>query len=708
MKKVFKISALLILAVIISVGFVGISKSKAHRPQYFKQDVFSTIKYLETPLQYSIMDVEKHSSEFCDLKYPNNKNLTKLLKNSENLLWLKIEFEIPKELKDKDVGLFIGRLRSSAMLFINRKFIRKYGSTPPVAMTSGYVAQYYMFSKNDLNPKGINTVYIQVWPGPLGAISKNVYIGEQAEIFQHAERLSFFNSKFILTFAGLSIFIAFLYFVLYFVLKKHKEIRMYLLYGLTNFYTAHFLLYFFLTEMSWVKPPFIPYLAFLKFSLCYGGFATAYFASSFISSYLGYDASKKEMIIRLILLAIPTLISFALPNDAAFIKYMPYLIILVVAQFGFCVPRIIKNLKNKEKRNNVFHILQAFSPLYVTLTVDVIVRLLDIDDTPIFTLYGWQITIYIFLWQLLKQFGEMYIHNTTLKSQLESFNTNLESVVALRTKELSEANYVLSRGLESVSHVQKNFLPAETNSFRGWDISIYYQPLDNSVSGDLYDYYTTDATLDGLGIFDVSGHGIPAGLMTILAKGIISQHFLNGLAQEESISDILEQINVSYIKEKVNVENYITGLLFHFSDFNKNDICSVELANAGHPYPILYNAEKDTFTEIKHDNPDEQYGIIGVEGLDVSFPPISFRMGKDDIIICFTDGITEAVNDKHEDFTKERIIELVNQYKNEPATVITEKIIESLKEFTGNQPAADDTTLIVLKRTNSQDYLEEI
>lgn len=708
MKKYFKVLHLLLLVFIISAVFVGIGKSKAHRPQYFKQEVFSSIEYLETPLQYSIIDIEKHSSEFSKLGYPNNKNLTKLLKNPENLLWLKIEFVIPEELKNKDIGLFIGRLRSSAMLFLNRKFIRKYGSTPPVEMTSGYVAQYYMFAKNDLNPTRINTVYIQVWPGPMGSISKNVYIGEQAEIFQHAERLSYFNSKFILTFAGLSVFIAFMYFVLYFVLRKHKEMRMYLLYGLTNFYTAHFLLYFFLTEISWVKPPFISYLSILKFSLCYGGFTTAYFASSFISSYLGYEASKKEMIVRLILLALPTLIAFALPNDAAFIKYMPYLILLVVAQFGFCIPRIFRDLMNKEKRSNVFHILQAFSPLYVTLTIDVIVRILEIDDTPIFTLYGWQITIYIFLWQLLKQFGEMYIHNTTLKSQLEGFNTNLENIVALRTKELSEANYVLSRGLETVSHVQKNFLPPMNNIFRGWDISIFYQPLDNSVSGDLYDYYTTSSTLDGVGIFDVSGHGIPAGLMTILAKGIISQHFLNGLAQDESISSILEDINETYIKEKVNVENYITGLLFHFSDFNKNDVCSVEFANAGHPAPILYNAEKDEILEVKYEDPDKQYGIIGIEGLDVSFPPVSFRMGKDDIILCFTDGITEAMNNNREYFGKKRIMELLQENHDRTPAEINQKIVECLHEFIGNKPIDDDVTLIVLKRTDSSEFIEEI
>ena len=84
--------------------------------------------------------------------------------------------------------------------------------------------------------------------------------------------------------------------------------------------------------------------------------------------------------------------------------------------------------------------------------------------------------------------------------------------------------------------------------FRGWELAVNYKPLDNEVSGDLYDYYYTEQTLDGLSIFDVSGHGIPAGLMTILVKGIISQHFLNGISQEQSMSDVLKEINLSYIK----------------------------------------------------------------------------------------------------------------------------------------------------------------
>ena len=301
----------------------------------------------------------------------------------------------------------------------------------------------------------------------------------------------------------------------------------------------------------------------------------------------------------------------------------------------------------------------------------------------------------------------MYKHNSELNTRLSEFNSHLEEVVAMRTKELSEANFVLSKGLETVAHVQKNFLPVKNKMFRGWELSISYNALDSNVSGDLYDYYFTDGILDGVGIFDVSGHGIPAGLMTILAKSIISQHFITGKTQAEPLSNVLEDINKSYIKEKVNVENYITGLLFRFSEFNSKDVCSVEFANAGHPYPLLYSAEENKVIELRQEE-EKQYGILGVEGLAVSFPPINFRAAQDDIIVCFTDGLTDCINHRGEDFSKERVIKLLQQYHHESAIMIMNRIMDKLEDFIGNEKLNDDVTVIVLKRTNSKEYIEEI
>lgn len=672
-------------------------------------DLADEIQYFSAPSSYNLGDILQNQNKFQPLSKNDAKHFLKLQKSDSDYIWLKIDFKLPKELKNKDLAFYISKLESADRLFINNNLVRQYGKFPPIEISAGFQSQYFMFPRDSLNQDEVNTIYIQVWVGGVGNISGEVFIGEQADVFNKAEKENFFNTKVTMIFSGVMFLIFFLYVFLYIVTRRSQENKSYIYYGLVNLYTIHFLFAFFLPEVQWIKPPFISYLWIIKCFFCFGAFVTTYFANSFILSYLHRESSKKQIIIRMSILIISVISAFIMPDYRSLSFHVPIFLTLMAIQFCFSVPVIIKQLIDKNTRKNVFSLLLGFSPVLFALAIDLITRLIfHIDTLPFFTLYGWQITIYVFLGSLLIRFGKMYIHNVELRKQLQEFNKNLEDIVSTRTKELSEANYVLSRGLESVAHVQKNFLPTKEKTFKGWEISIFYQPLDNNVSGDLYDYYVSDASLDGLGLFDVSGHGIPAGLMTILAKGLIAQHFLNGLAQSESMSDVLKQINKSYIKEKVNVENYITGLLFRFSEFNQADVCSVEVANAGHPYPFLYNSTEDTVTEIKYEGPEKQYGIIGIEGLDVSFPPVSFRMKPNDFIVCYTDGLTEAFNTKRESFSKNRVIDIIKENKTLTASQLNEKIKQAFDEFTEGERVTDDITIVVLRRLNSKDYIEEI
>ena len=697
------------LVYIIFIFFLTLSFTSCSKKQkYFRYDVSNFIYYIEADIKEPYGRVITRIGDFKFLEHKQMNKLTSLVTDENSVLWLKINFIIPEELRNKDIGLYIGHLRSADLLFFNNSGIRKYGEFPPQENTAGYDTQYFMFPKNIVNQTGINTIMIQVWPGSFGSISTKVFIGEQPDIFHAAEKGNFFNSKIIVAFAGVMILIFFMYLFLYFVMRKFGNANVYLFYALLNFFTIQFLLPNFISEISWAKPAFLSYFAMLKFFFFSGAFTTIYFANSFIISYLGYKDSKRIMIIRLCLYVVPMITTFTISSYLVIPKFIPFLIISSISQFCFSIPRIIMAIRDKQRRKTVYSMLMGFTPVIVGLILDIFFKVVGLaPNLPYLTIYGWQCTIYLFLGNLLFNFGNMYSHNTQLKNQLSDFNTHLEEVVAIRTKELSEANFVLSKGLETVAHVQKNFLPIKNRSFRGWDLSISYTALDNNVSGDLYDYYFTDGFLDGIGIFDVSGHGIPAGLMTILAKSIISQHFITGIGQNESISNVLKDINQSYIKEKVNVENYITGLLFRFSEFNKKDICSVEFANAGHPYPLLYKAAENKVIELKQDT-EKQYGILGVEGLDVSFPPMSFRAEKDDIIVCYTDGLTDCINSEGKDFSKERIIRIIEEYHNESAIMLMNRIMDKFSDFVGKEKLTDDITLIVLKRVNPKDYIEEI
>lgn len=703
--KHFKISCVLFLL----FTTVLFSSCTSKKPQYFKVNLSNQIEYCSFPDSYELPQVLQHSKEFSKLNSEKRHNLTNLLSSENDLIWLKINFEIPQQLKDRELGLYISQLRSASRLYLNNNAIRQYGDFPPHELSAGFQSKYFVFAKNVLNQDDVNTIYIKVWPGAFSTISNTIILSEQPYVFNIAEKTNFYHSKVILLFCGVMFVIFFLYLFLYFVSVKTQEIKNYIYYGLINFYTIHFLSAILISEFQWTAVVRISYLWFLKFSFCFGGFSTIYFANAFIISYLQYKASVKNIVARMSILVVSLILSFCMPSVYSFMKFLPLFIFLAVLPFTFSIIKIFQALKDSKKRQHVYSLLLGFSPVILTVFVDIIIHLLLRKETmPLVTLYGWQITIYIFLCFLLKRFGKMYIHNTELKTQLEEFTAHLEDVVALRTKELSEANSILSRGIETVSHVQHNFLPARSKVFKGWELAIYYKPLDNNVSGDLYDYYSTDSSLDGLGIFDVSGHGIPAGLMTILAKGIISQHFLNGLEYQEPISDILKEINKTYIKEKVNIDNYITGILFRFSEFNSKGICSVELANAGHPGPLLYDAKQNEVIELKYSDPTQQYGIIGIEGLDVSFPPVSCRMDTDDIIVCYTDGLSEALNPERDEYSKNRIMNFIKNNNSYTAQEILDKLVDDLTTFCDGYKQSDDITIVVLKRTNPKDYIEEI
>lgn len=695
--------------IILFLSFFTLFSCNKHKPVFHRQDVSNDIYFLETPVDASIGYVMQNSANFTELKKEYRSNLNRALKNPYNLLWLKIDFVPDAEFKDKTIALYISQLQSSSWLWCNGNSIRKYGSIPPHEISCGTVSHFFMFQKPIINYEGNNTIYIQVWPGPLGMISNTVFIGEQQDVFKLSERHTFFNAKITIAFMTIMVLIFFLYLLLYIVLHKHTHTHVYLYYSLLSLFTSFFLIPFCISEISWAIPPFIPYFLIIKICLNISAQVTVFFANSFMLSYLKIKIPKKILYLRVLFIIIPSIVILCIPNYKTLSSFIPFQLFFCMLDFFICTPKLIKSFLHKNKKTDSLKLTIGFMPVLICVLGDIVIRgCMKIDTIPYITLYGWQITIYIFLFYLVQEFGTTFVHNLQLKSQVEHLNTNLEEIVAMRTKELSEANYVLSKGLESVAQVQKNVLPPKEKMFKGWDFSAFYRPLDNNVSGDLYDFYYTEEKLDGIGIFDVSGHGITAGLMTILSKGIISQHFISGLEQNISLTKVLEEINETYIKEKVNVDNYITGLLFKFSDFDSDDICHVQLVNAGHPYPILYDSKNQKISEQKYENQNEQYGIIGIEGLDVSFPTVNFDVSINDVIVCFTDGITEATNLNNEDFTKDRIIEIVKNNAELSSREIGQKIMAKLESFTEGTSINDDITLIVLKRNNSRNFIEGI
>ena len=145
---------------------------------------------------------------------------------------------------------------------------------------------------------------------------------------------------------------------------------------------------------------------------------------------------------------------------------------------------------------------------------------------------------------------------------------------------LEKKNISLEKEIRMASVIQQSFFKQDVSKIKNYDVSFYSKPMAG-VSGDLYDFFRTGDNLDGLGIFDVSGHGISSGLVTMLVKNIIHQEFYT--KDKMDLWEILNNINGRVIQEKGDIENYLTGILIRTNKEN------LEIAIAGHPRPIFYH-----------------------------------------------------------------------------------------------------------------------
>ena len=237
--------------------------------------------------------------------------------------------------------------------------------------------------------------------------------------------------------------------------------------------------------------------------------------------------------------------------------------------------------------------------------------------------------------------------------------------------------------------VQQSFFKHNDTIYDDWTITYYNKPMAG-ISGDFLDIYSTGSKLDGIGIFDVSGHGIASGLVTMLVKNIIFQEFYNG--KSDKLKSIIDRINIRYIKEKGNIENYLTGILTRLS----NDSNTVEFINAGHSMPIFYSAKDDAAHYVEDDN--TAFGAIGLPDIPTNFVSHKVEMQRGDELIFFTDGVTEATNSEGEDFGKDRLLKSIFRNADRPLTTQVNCIVSDILTFVGNEPQKDDITIIILKK----------
>jgi sigma-B regulation protein RsbU (phosphoserine phosphatase) len=240
----------------------------------------------------------------------------------------------------------------------------------------------------------------------------------------------------------------------------------------------------------------------------------------------------------------------------------------------------------------------------------------------------------------------------------------------------------LQRELEIAQRIQKGLLPREIPRFENLQISAFIQTSSN-IGGDYYDFIISGERRSFL-IADVSGHGVSAALMLSALRSVIKAQY--GIYTD--LSKFMSSINRIIYPDTADVGMYST---FFIGDYFPNS-GRVVYSNAGHIPPLFFRSSEGVLHELEiHGAP------IGLFEDEV-YSTGEIFLSSGDILILYTDGITETQNSRGEFFELEKLKEIVVENSDKSADDICNVIIGEVQSFRGDVPQRDDITLLILKR----------
>ncbi len=256
---------------------------------------------------------------------------------------------------------------------------------------------------------------------------------------------------------------------------------------------------------------------------------------------------------------------------------------------------------------------------------------------------------------------------------------------ALRKREQERDR--LRQAMQLAMEVQQTLLPRVTPSVPGVDLagrSIYC----DETGGDYYDYLLfgpAPSKILGIFIGDVSGHGVSSALLMAAARSSLRQRAIS----PGSLADVIGDVNRQITRDLMASGQFITLLGMHVDPRSGR----VDWVRAGHEPALLYRAREDRFEELM----GEGAAPLGLDP-DAVFPPNEMAgLVPGDILVLYTDGITEARNPQGTMFGRERIRARIRRRAHQSARRIRDALLDDVRDFIATDGVEDDLTWVVAK-----------
>ncbi len=658
-------------------------------------------KFYWAPGNYEETIEDAQKLEYKKLERMGYKNISQLAGTHGDYVWLKAEFTLPDELKNDDLSMVIPYLHFADELYLNGYYIDDYGIMGEGPENSeiqeaGYSAHLFDFPEAFLNQEGINVIHIKIFSLGAASITDGVFIGFRQDGWKTSDNQTFWRCRIYVFFVGGMMICGVFFLLLYIAFKRE---RCYFQFAIMNFLSILFFSNFFINDLPWIGfHGGIPFIWYYKFAKCICFFILEALFSLFIFDYLHIKHNKVDTTIRAVTVVINIALVLFTPNYYTLMK-LTYPA-LIIAAYNFIAPIIVVAVHCNKKYpgyKQARFMGMSLIPLLLCIFIDFVLKSFAMDIKHLyFSLIGWILFMIIF-------FIYFSLTYNGIAARLEYLNKKLEFEIKSQTDKLLEVNKKLENDrkiaqtdMEMAAIVQRKFFHAPEHELTHWDFAVTYKPR-SVVSGDLFNFYHEGEILNGISLFDASGHGVASSLVTMLAENIIQQTYRESLVSGAKLSDTLGLINQRFIAAKEGIDNYLTGILLSTVD-NPDGSSKVTISNAGHPYPLLYVANEKIVEEILPDVESPFTGPVGVKGFDITYSQVDYVLNTGDVLLLYTDGLTEATDESQQQFGLRSVIEILRNNGNKSASEIMKLLMKRVESFSSATPHLDDISIIILKR----------
>lgn len=289
--------------------------------------------------------------------------------------------------------------------------------------------------------------------------------------------------------------------------------------------------------------------------------------------------------------------------------------------------------------------------------------------------------------------GVMVLANRTGHSRFAASDLSLAQALAAQAsvpihyadlQETLEEKRQLDRDMQIAQQIQSSLLPQDIPQISNIDIATFNHPaLD--IGGDYYDFIQIDKKHIGIVIADVSGKGIGGALMMAVCRSVLQTNAKN----KKDPSEVLIQLNDTLSSNLA--EDMFISMLYMILN---TDTYHINYARAGHEPPIILHRESK---EIDREETDGiAIGLVDAPTFSSIIKTKEIQLKSGDLVITYTDGITEAMNNKGEEWGLDQLIKTINDHSDNSATNLLNRIEDKVLGFTGDTNQYDDMTMVAI------------